>query len=141
MSWMKRTSLGLVVGSLALAAILGGSLGIAFAKHTSTVTGVCANGSPGCNINFVGAIRSGSVSPSAFTSCIPVGTWEAIYIWDGPTQEWRHYFNPSVPAYVNSTAAGGIDQIPGFAGVVLIMKAGTPATSVTFLDSNGETCS
>ena len=67
MSWMKRTSLGLVFGSFALAAILGASLGIVFAKHSTTVTGVCANGSPGCNINFVGSIRANSVSPSSFT--------------------------------------------------------------------------
>jgi hypothetical protein len=142
MSWMKRTSLGLVVGSFALAAILGASLGVAVAKHSTTVTGVCPNGSPGCNTNnFVGTIRSGSVSPSSFTSCIPAGTWEAIYIWDGPTQEWRHFFNTTkFPAYINASQAGGIDQIPGFAGVVLIMTAGTPATSITLLDSNSETC-
>lgn len=142
MSWMKRTSLGLVVGSFALAAILGGSLGVAVAKHATTVTGVCPGGSPGCNTNnFVGTIRSNAVSPATFTQCIPAGTWEAIYIWDGPTQEWRHYFNQTkFPAYVNSIQAGGIDQIPGFAGVVLIMTLGTPAGPVTLLDSNGDTC-
>ena len=140
MSWITRKSFGLVLAStLALAAILGGSLGIAVAKHSSTVTGVCAGGAPGCNVNFVGAL--GDVSPAQFTKCLVAGTWEAIYIWDGPNQEWRHYFNASVPAYVNQAAAGGITNIPRFAGVVLIMKLGQPAQSVTLLDANSDSCS
>ena len=142
MSWITRKSFGLVLASsLALATILGGSLGVAFAKHTSTVTGVCANGTSGCNVNFVGAIGSGDVSPAQFTKCLPAGTWEAIYIWDGPNQEWQHFFNPAVPGYVNGAAAGGITSIPRFAGVVLIMKLGQPAQSVTLLDSNSDSCS
>ncbi len=141
MSWITRKSFGLVLASsLALATVLGGSLGIAFAKHSSTVAGVCANGSSGCNVNFVGAIGSGDVSPAQFTKCLVAGTWEAIYIWDGPNQEWQHYFNPSVPAYVNGPTAGGITSIPRFAGVVLIMKLGQPSQSVTLLDSNSDTC-
>lgn len=139
MSWITRKSFGLVLASsLALAAVMGGSLGIALAKHTSTVTGVCPNGSSGCNVNFVGAL--GDVTPAKFTQCLPAGSWEAIYIWDGPNQEWQHFFNPSVPAYVNQSQAGGITSIPRFAGVVLIMKLGQPAQSVTLLDANSETC-
>ena len=141
MSWITRKSFGLVLASsLALAAVMGGSLGIALAKHTSTVTGVCANGSNGCNVNFVGAIGSGDVTPGQFTKCLSAGTWEAIYIWDGPNQQWQHFFNPSVPTYVNQPSAGGITSIPRFAGVVLIMKLGQPAQSVTLLDGNSETC-
>ncbi|MEO6397160.1 MAG: hypothetical protein ABIP13_01715 [Tepidiformaceae bacterium] len=142
MSWITRKSFGLVLASsLALAAVTGGSLGIAFAKHSSTVTGVCSGGAPGCNVNFVGAIGAGDVTPLQFTKCLPAGSWEAIYIWDGPNQEWQHFFNPSVPAYVNQPAAGGITSIPRFAGVVLIMKLGQPAQSVTLLDGNSESCS
>lgn len=142
MSWMQRKSLTLAVSMLGLAAVLGGSLGIAVAKHNKpTVTGVCANGSPGCNINFVGAIRAGGVSPAKFTECLPPGAWEGIYVWDGPAQEWRHFLNPAVaPDFVNSPQAGGIENIPGFAGVVLIMKAGQPSQTVTLLDANSETC-
>lgn len=142
MSWITRKSFGLVLASsLALAAVMGGSLGIALAKHTSTVTGVCANGSNGCNVNFVGAIGSGDVTPGQFTKCLADGAWEAIYIWDGPNQQWQHYFNTkSVPTYVNQPSAGGITSIPRFAGVVLIMKLGQPAQSVTLLDGNSETC-
>lgn len=141
MSWIKQKSFGMVLaGTLGFAAVLGGSLGIAVAKHSSTVTGTCAGGAPGCNINFVGAIGSADVSPANFTKCLPAGSWEAIYIWDGPSQEWQHYFNPAVPAYVNSPAAGGISAIPRFSGVVLIMKLGQPSQQVTLLDANSETC-
>ena len=140
MSWMNRTMLGLVAGTIGLAALLGASLGVAVAKHSNTVGGVCTNGSAGCNIHYVGAIKASGVSPAKFTECLPAGTWEAIYTWDGPAQEWRHFFNPSVPDFVNSANAGGITNIPGFAGVVLIMKSGTPNQSVTFLDANNETC-
>lgn len=141
MSWVTRKSFGLVLAvSLGLAAVLGGSLGIAFAKHSSTVTGTCSGGGAGCNINFVGAIGSSDVAPANFTKCLPAGSWEAIYIWDGPNQEWQHYFNPAVPAYVNSSSAGGIVTIPRFAGVVLIMKLGQPSQSVVLLDGNNESC-
>lgn len=141
MSWISRKSFGLVLAvSLGFAAIVGGSLGVAVAKHSSTVTGQCSGGTAGCNINFVGAIGSGDVSPASFTKCLPAGSWEAIYIWNGPTQEWEHYFNPSVPAYVNAPGAGGITTIPRFSGVVLIMKLGQPSQNVTLLDSNSESC-
>ena len=103
---------------------------------------VCSNGSQGCNIHYVGAIRNSSVSPDSFTKCLPTADWEAIYIWDGPNQQWQHYFNTTkTPAYVNDTNAGGISTIPGFSGVVLIMRLGSASQSVTLLDANSETCS
>ncbi len=142
MSWIQRKALAVVFAGAGVAAILGASLGVAVAKHTNTVGGVCAGGSPGCNIHYVGAIKSGSVSPDSFTKCLPAGDWEAIYIWDGPNQEWQHYFNTTkTPAYVNAPSAGGIATIPGFAGVVLIMKLGSPSQQITLLDANSDTCS
>jgi hypothetical protein len=142
MSWIHRKAIAVVFASVGVAAILGASLGIAVAKHTNSVGGVCSGGAPGCNIHYVGAIRNNSVSPDSFTKCLPANDWEAIYIWDGPNQSWLHYFNTTkTPAYVNSTAAGGISTIPGFSGVVLIMRSGAPVQEVTLLDSNNETCS
>ena len=141
MSWIHRKALAVVLAGAGVATILGATLGIAVAKHSSSVGGVCSNGSSGCAIHYVGAISQGGVTAANFTKCLPGSDWEAIYIWDGPNQEWEHYFNTvDVPAYVNDTAAGGISTIPGFSGVVLIMKAGTPIQQVTLLDSNSESC-
>ncbi len=141
MSWIHRRAIAVVAAGAGVATLLGASLGVSVAKHTSQVGGVCAGGGNGCNIHYVGAIRQGSVTPANFTKCLPANDWEAIYIWDGPNQEWEHFFNTvNVPAYVNATSAGGIDTIPGFSGVVLIMKLGAPSQQVTILDQNNETC-
>ena len=141
MSWIHRKAFAVVAAGAGVAAIMGATLGIAVAKHTNTVGGVCAGGGAGCNIHYVGAISAGGVSPANFTKCLPANDWEAIYIWDGPNQEWEHFFNVTkTPAYVNAPAAGGITTIPGFSGVVLIMRSGAPSQQVTFLDSNSESC-
>ena len=113
MSRIHRKALAVVVAGAAVATILGATLGVAVAKHTNTVAGVCANGSQGCNTHYVGAIRAGSVTPANFTKCIPTGAWDAIYIWDGPNQEWEHYFNTtgtSVPVFVNQPSAGPVGE-------------------------------
>lgn len=141
MSWIHRKAFAVVAASAGVATILGASLGVAVAKHASTVGGVCSGGGNGCNIHYVGAIKNASVSPANFTKCLPAADWEAIYIWDGPNQEWEHFFNETkTPAFVNSVAAGGINTIPGFSGVVLIMRPGAPIQQVTLLDSNSESC-
>ncbi|MEO8540016.1 MAG: hypothetical protein ABI577_09790 [bacterium] len=142
MSWIHRKALAVVAVGAGVATLLGATLGVAVAKHTNTVGGVCSGGGAGCNIHYVGAIRNGSVSPDSFTKCIPAADWEAIYIWDGPNQQWQHFFNiTKTPAYVNDTSAGGISTIPGFSGVVLIMKLGSPSQQITLLDGNSESCS
>lgn len=143
MSWIHRKAFAVVAAGAGIAAILGATLGVAVAKHTQTVGGVCSNGNPGCNIHYAGAIRSGSVDPANFVKCLPSGDWDAIYIWDGPNQQWLHFFNTArgIPGFVNQGSAGGIQQIPGFSGVVLIMRVGAPSQSVTFLDGNNESCS
>lgn len=146
MSWIQKKALAVVAIGAGVATILGASLGIALAKHTSTVGGVCANGSPGCNIHYVGTIKPQAVSPATFTQCLPAGDWIGIYIWDGPNQKWLHYFNTrpgnpgNYPEYLNNTAVGGISTIPGFSGVVLVMRPGAPNQQVTLLDAPGETC-
>ena len=140
MSWFHRKAIAVVVTGLGLATILGATLGVAVAQHQTPVSGQCGNAS-GC-LQYVGVIRAGAVSPDTFTKCIPAADWTAIYIWDGPNQQWQHYFNTAagVPSSVNQSAAGGITSIPGFAGVVLIMKAGSPSQTVTLLDQNSESC-
>ena len=67
MSWIHRKALAVVVAGAAVATLLGATLGVAVAKHTSQVGGVCNGGSPGCNIHYVGAIRNNSVGPDSFT--------------------------------------------------------------------------
>jgi hypothetical protein len=143
MSWFHRRVFAVAVSGLVVAGIFGATLGLAVAKHTSQVGGMCSNGQPGCNIHYVGAIRPGGVSPGKFTECLPANDWEAIYIWDGAAQNWLHYFNTSpgkYPSYLNNTAAGGISTIPGFSGVVLIMRSGAANQTVTLLDANNESC-
>ncbi len=146
MSRMHRKLLAVFATAAGVAVILGATLGIALAKHSNTVSGTCANGQPGCNIHYVGTIRPQPVSPEKFTECLPAADWLGIYIWDGPNQKWLHFFNTrpgnpgNYPAYLNNTSAGGISSIPGFSGVVLIMRPGAASQSVTFLDANNETC-
>lgn len=146
MSWIHRKAIAVVAIGAGVATILGATLGIALAKHTSTVGGVCSNGSAGCNIHYVGTIKPTPVSPATFTQCLPAADWIGIYIWDGPNQKWLHYFNTrpgnpgNYPEYLNNTAVGGISTIPGFSGVVLVMRPGAPNQQVTLLDAPGETC-
>lgn len=146
MSRIHRKLVAVFATAAGVAVILGATLGVALAKHTSNVGGKCANGQPGCNIHYVGTIRAQSVSPEKFTECIPAGDWIGIYIWDGPNQKWLHYFNTrpgnpgSYPSYLNNPSVGGISSIPGFSGVVLLMRPGADNRPVTFLDANNETC-
>ena len=141
MSWIHRKVFAVALSGLVVAGIFGATLGLVVAKHTSQVGGVCSNGQPGCNIHYVGVVNPAGVGPGKFTECLPDNDWESIYIWDGASQSWQHFFNTSkFPAYLNNTNAGGIQTIPGFAGVVLIMRSGAPNQSVTLLDGNGESC-
>lgn len=143
MSWFQRKAFVVVTTTAGLVAILGATLGVAVAKHSSTVGGVCSGGGDGCNIHYVGVVKAGSVTPAKFTECLPSGSWTAIYTWDGPNQRWLHYFNTTaagVPSYINDASAGGIATIQGFSGVVLVMKLGTAIQSVTLLDSNSDSC-
>ena len=81
MSWIHRKALAVVVAGAAIATILGATLGIAVAKHTSTVGGVCSGGSPGCNIHYVGAIKSGSVKTLVILGGNPVYNAPADLDW------------------------------------------------------------
>lgn len=110
MSMMTRKVFALVAGTMLLAAALGASLGVVFAGPRPSLE---------AGYNVVGGPFDESVSPAHFTSCLGTA-WNAVYIWDADEQQWRHYFR-DVPEALNGLRVGGIDSIPRFAGVVLIM--------------------
>ena len=115
MGFLKNRALGLAVTTVGLAAVLGGSLGVAMAGTRSLSDG----------FNLVGGPTGSSVTAEEWVSCLPSQSWDAVYIWQAETQEWKHYFNPgknNTPNYVNSVNAGGIGSIPRGAGVVMIMS-------------------
>jgi hypothetical protein len=133
MKWIRRKSFAVVAATLGLAAVMGGSLGVVTAgvRNTTLNTG----------FNLVGGPLGGQVAPDQFIACIPASSWSSMYIWDGATQTWQHYFNTAdgVPAYVNSSSAGGIVNIPQLAGVVIMMKS--QVANPRLKDSNNEACS
>ena len=133
MKSIRRRPFAVLAAALALAAILGSPLGVVAAgvRNTNLSTG----------FNLVGGPLGGPVAPDQFVSCLPASSWGAIYIWDGATQTWQHFFNTSVdgvPAYVNTSSAGGIVNIPQFSGVVILMKS--PVSSPRLKDTNNESC-
>lgn len=117
MRWIKSKAFAFVAASLATSAILGGSLGIAAAGQRASL---------GVGFNLIGGPLQGDVTPAKYVSCLPAGSWSAVYIWDGANQRWLHFFNTgapqNVPAYVNDPSVGGIVTIKAFAGVAIIMN-------------------
>lgn len=115
MSWIRSRYTALVVASLGLAAMLGGSLGMVVAapRSVSVYEGQ----------NLIGGPLQ-SMPPKTFTSCLPGDKWDALYIWDSRKadeggQKWLHYVN-GVPEVVNSPQVNGIENLPVGAGIVLI---------------------
>jgi hypothetical protein len=101
--------IGVAVGSLVLAGVIGASLGVVFAAQTrpTLVEGVNPT---------VGGPLNGDVTPEKFMSCLPPGSWSSIYLWDPAAQGWLHYFNTDgtdAPVYINDPDLGGIDIILG----------------------------
>ncbi len=130
MGWIRRRSFALVVATLGVAAVLGGSLGIVAAGTKQPLK---------AGFNLAGGPLNGDVPPDAFVGCLPAGSWNALYIWNGGNQSWQHFFNPSsVPGYVNGVNAGGIDKVPRYAGVVIIMQS--DVASPQLRDTPNETC-
>jgi hypothetical protein len=118
MSWYRNRAISVAAVTVGLAAMLGGSLGIA-------VAGFKPDLAQGVN-PAVGGPLSADVPPGDFVGCLPATAWKGMYIFDSATQRWEHHFNTqgagAVPAYVNNVQAGGIDIIPRFSGLVLIMN-------------------
>lgn len=130
MSWIKRRTIGVMAAGLGIAAIFGGTLGVAFAGTANLTTG----------FNLVGGPTAADVQAKDWVSCLPATSWSSVYIWDAPTQAWMHYFNTTagVPAYVNQQASGGIGSIPRYSGVVVIMN--TAVASAKLPDSPSQAC-
>jgi hypothetical protein len=131
MGILKSRALGLAVTTFGLAAVLGGSLGVAMAGTRSLSQG----------FNLVGGPVSSSVSAEEWVSCLPAQSWDAVYIWQAETQQWKHYFNPgknNTPTYVNNVNAGGIGTIPRGTGVVMIMSQAV--SNATVPDGPAQAC-
>lgn len=124
----RKKVIGLVTAVFGTAALLGGTLGAAAARDPQNLS---------AGSNFVGGPLE-AMTPEKFTSCLP-DSWNSIYIWDAPTQQWKHYVNPEkVPDYVNSDEVGGISAIPRFAGLAILMDSA--ATGVVLPNLNSDTC-
>ena len=129
MSLIKRPMLALTVTMLGLAAVLGGSLGLA-AAHTSNLS---------AGFNLVGGPLAADTEPDDFMSCLPSNSWTSIYIWDAANQKWQHFFNPAnTPGYINSPQAGGIQTIKRLAGVVVLTNQAV--SNANFKDSPSSSC-
>ena len=128
---LKSKSLAIVVATLGVAALLGGSLGVVMASVRSQ---------PLSDFNLAGGPLNGDIAPDQYIACLPPTSWNAVYIWDGVNQTWLHFFNSAagVPAYVNAANSGGISAIPRFSGVVILMNLGV--SSPRLKDSASEAC-
>ena len=115
MSLLRHKALYLVLATFGAAALFGGTLGATAGSRPALSEG----------FNLIGGPLGGSVTPDKFVSCLPGGSWQAIYTWDGAEQEWTHFFDTSgtLPDYLNDTDVGGMSSIGRLAGVVVIMNS------------------
>ncbi len=133
MSWITKKGTLVAASTLAFAAILGGSLGLAVAGTRSDPLRI--------GQNVVGGPLKGDVAPAKFVSCLG-SSWSAVYIWDSRSadqggQRWQHYLR-GVPDYVNGQSVGGIAAVPRLAGVYIFM---TSDVASPFLpDQNSDSC-
>ena len=130
MKQVRNKMVALTVAMFGVAAVLGGTLGMATAGTKDL----------GAGYNQIGGPVSSSVDADHYVACLAPASWKAMYIWQSSTQEWKHYFNTTkgVPAYVNNTAAGGMNNVPFGAGVIIIMEQAV--TGAYFPDSNAQDC-
>ena len=129
MNTTRRKVIALIAAVFGCAAILGGSLGIAVAGTRENLpTGAAYIGGPRENM-----------APAKFAGCLPVASWNSIYVWDAAKQQWLHYINPTkVPAYVNDAKVGGIVTIPRLAGLAILID--TAIVAPFFPDTNAQAC-
>ena len=136
MGFARNRVFAAVAASLVVAALLGGSLGLAVAGTPRQPLAAGVNPT-------VGGPLHGSVTPAKFMSCLPAAAWSSLYWWDATNQTWRHYFNTvgtGVPTYVNDESVGGITLIPRFAGVALIMNQPVAVAAAFFPDRQTDLC-
>ena len=109
MRWIRSKYFAVLAASVGVAALMGGSLGVVAAGVRSQPL---AEG-----FNLAGGPLEANTPPDDFLSCLPDGSWSALYTWDGSAQKWLHYFD-NVPGYVNQPELGGIEVVKRFEGVV-----------------------
>lgn len=100
--------------------------------HTHTVT-------LGPGLNVIAGPVAADLSPAQFASCLPSSAWTALYTWDPAQQQWRHWFGPGVPAYVND-GPNAITQITRGAGVAILLPANAASIAATLPDDAGGVC-
>jgi len=132
MTGMKRRILLVALSGVAVAATLGGTLGVVAAKSRSF--------SLAQGVNYVGPIGGQDVQPQEFVACLPANSWNAMYYYDPFTESWTHWFNTAngYPAYLNQT--GQITTIRSGYGVALFMQTAVAQGQVFFRDRVGESC-
>lgn len=134
MSLIRNPAFGLAVAIFGIAALLGGSLGMATAASRQLDPG----------FNLISGPLSGDVEPETFVSCLPPTSWASLYVWDSAEQEWSHYFNTStadnIPGFVNDPTVGGIDELPRLSGVVIYISQAIPSEDANFLEAPGSSC-
>jgi len=130
MNRLRSKVLALTVATFGMAAVLGGSLGLATAGSKNLVAGY----------NQIGGPVGGDVKPANYVKCLNTNSWKAIYIWQSSTQEWKHYFNTAkgVPSYVNDFAVGGMRDVPFGSGVIIIMDSAV--SGAFFPDNDSQSC-
>jgi hypothetical protein len=136
MKLVRNPAVGLAAAILGIAALLGGSLGMATA---ATRPGGLSQG-----VNLIAGPLASDVEPGKFVSCLPPTSWKAMYIWRHETQTWNHYFNTKtsdgIPGFVNSPEAGGVSVVVQASGVAIIMAHDVDESSAYFIDGAADNC-
>lgn len=116
MNLIRNKAFAVVAATFGLAAVLGGSLGLVAAapRHVKLYEGS----------NLVGYTGTQPIESNQFVACLDKQGWIGVYRWDNRSQaeggqRWLHYLN-NVPGYVNNPSVNGMDEIPAFAGLVVI---------------------
>jgi hypothetical protein len=123
----RKKFIGLVAAVFGTAALLGSSVGVMAAREPQQLS---------AGSNFIGGPIQ-AMPPQKFTSCLAAGDWNSLYVWDAPTQQWKHYINPTkVPAYVNDPQVGGIATIPALSGLAILMDNAVPSAIFPILNSD-----
>ncbi|MCC7365972.1 MAG: hypothetical protein IT303_16530 [Dehalococcoidia bacterium] len=131
---IRTKATAVVAATVTTAALMGGTLGMAFAAPRSQPLYE--------GMNLVGHVSASSIPPEEFTACLPANSWTGVYLWDNRPQadggqKWLHFFS-GVPDYVNDTDSNGISSIPAFAGVVVLADENVP--NAVFKTRTSDTC-
>ena len=130
MGWLRGRAIVIVLVTFGVVSLLGGTLGAMAGSRDLNA-----------DFNLIGGPQGSSMQPATFVSCLPSDSWQVLYLWDGPTQTWRHFVNTSTinaSGYINDEDVGGMSSIPRNAGVILMMNAAV--VNAFFPDTVGQGC-